>query len=119
MQRLLNRPGFTDKLKHWRNRRTYENELSDIYDGNVWKEFSTDKYHNFLKFKRNYGVMLNFDFFQPYKHTTESYGAFYLTLMNLPRSERFKKENVLLVGIVPPFEHEPLFSQYILTAISG
>lgn len=51
--------------------------------------------------------MLNLDFFQPYKHTTESFGAIYLTLMNLPRSERFKQENVILVGIIPPFLHEP------------
>ena len=27
--------------------------------------------------------------------------------MNLPRSERFKQENVILVGIIPPFLHEP------------
>ena len=27
--------------------------------------------------------------------------------MNLPRSERFKKENVILVGIIPPLGHEP------------
>ena len=51
--------------------------------------------------------MLNVDFFQPYKHSTESYGAVYLTLMNLPRSERFKQENVVLVSIIPPFSHEP------------
>ena len=52
--------------------------------------------------------MLNFDFFQPYKHTISSYGALYLTLMNLPRTRSiFKQENVILVGIIPPFEHEP------------
>ena len=28
-------------------------------------------------------------------------------LMNLPRSERFKQENILLVGVIPAFEHEP------------
>ena len=50
--------------------------------------------------------MLNFNFFQPYKHVTDSYGALYLTLMNLPRSERFKQENVLLVGIIAPLDHE-------------
>ena len=46
-------------------------------------------------------MLLNFDFFQPYKHTPESYGVFYMTLMNLPRDQRFKQENVLLVGIIP------------------
>ena len=51
--------------------------------------------------------MLNFDFFQPFKHTTDSYGVLYLVLMNLPRSVRFKQENVIIVGIVPAFEKEP------------
>lgn len=82
LQRLLNRPGFAAKLEQWRNRISCEHQMSDVYDGNILKEFSTDKY--FLKYKRNYGVMLNFIFFQPYKHTTESYDNIYLTLMNLP-----------------------------------
>lgn len=86
-QRLLNRPGFAAKLEHWRTRPTVDSKVSDVYDGNVWKEFSSDKYNKFLTYKRNCGVMLNIDFFQPYKHTTDSYGALYLTLMNLPRSE--------------------------------
>ena len=51
--------------------------------------------------------MLNFDFFQLYKHTTDSYGVFYLTLINLPRELRFREENILLVGIIPAYEHEP------------
>lgn len=63
--------------------------------------------------------MLNVDFFQPYKHVHDSYGAIYLTIMNLPRSERFKQQNVIvIVGIIPAFEHEPdSYTQSILTAI--
>ena len=30
-----------------------------------------------------------------------------MTLTNLPREQRFKQENVLLIGIIPAFEHEP------------
>ena len=107
LQRLLNRPGYASKMEEWRNRPTCENQIADIYDGKIWKEFNTSKHSNFLKSKQSYGVMLNFDFFQPYKHTTDSYGVFYLSLMNLPRSERFKQENVLLLGIIPALEHEP------------
>lgn len=51
--------------------------------------------------------MLNVDFFQPFKHVTASYGVIYLAILNLPRSERLKKENILIIGIIPPFEHEP------------
>lgn len=51
--------------------------------------------------------MLNFDFFQPFKHVTNSYGVLYMTLLNLPRDQRFKRENVLLLRVIPAFEHEP------------
>ena len=46
------------------------------------------------------GLMVNVDWFQPYKHTTCSVGAIYLTIMNLPRSIRFKRENVILIGVL-------------------
>lgn len=106
-QRLLMRAGFAEKLEHWRNREAKDDLLSDIYDGQVWKEFNSPKYGNFLKNRRACGLMLNMDFFQPYKHVRQSYGVLYLSLMNLPRSERFKQENILLVGVIPAFEHEP------------
>ena len=51
--------------------------------------------------------MFNVDFFQPYKHVRDSYGVLYLTIINLPRSERFKQQNMLIVGVIPAFEHEP------------
>ena len=33
-------------------------------------------------------------------------GTVYLIIMNLLRSERFKRENVILVGIIPNMEKE-------------
>ena len=113
LQRLLYRPGFTELLEHWRKRQSKEGCMSDVYDGQVWNNFKSEKFSNFLQNKRCYGVMLNFDFFQPYKHTPESYGVFYITLMNLPRDQRFKQENVLLVGIIPAFEHEPSLYSFV------
>ena len=44
-----------------------------------------------------FGLTLNLDWFQPFKHSTYSIGAIYLTIMNLPR----EPENVLLVGLMP------------------
>ena len=51
--------------------------------------------------------MLNIDWFQPFKHVTDSIGAIYLSVINLSREERFKTENLLLVGLIPAMEHEP------------
>lgn len=63
---------------------------------------------DFLKAPRNYGLMLNFDFFQPMKHRKDySVGVFYMVILNLPRAERYKWENVIVVGIIPSFSKEP------------
>ena len=54
------------------------------------------------------GLMINVDWFQPYKHTTCSVGAIilFLTIMNLLRYLRYKRQNVILVGMLPGL-HEP------------
>lgn len=41
-------------------------------------------------------------------------GAIYLTIQNLPRSERFKEENVILVGVIPgPSEPKLVINSYL------
>lgn len=51
---------------------------------------------------------MNVDWFQPFKHRSDfSVGVIYMVLMNLPRGSRFKKENVILVGVIPALDHEP------------
>ena len=54
----------------------------------------------------NYGLMLNMDFFQPYKHVQYSLGAIYITVLNLPRELQNKAQNVILIGLIPG-PHEP------------
>ena len=50
--------------------------------------------------------MTNVDWFQPFTHTQYSIGAMYLAVMNLPRHLRFRRENMILCGIIPG-PHEP------------
>ena len=45
--------------------------------------------------------MINLDWFQPTKHGCDSIGVIYMVVINLPRQERFKPENVIIVGIIP------------------
>ncbi len=80
--------------------------MSSIYDGQIWAEFQEYNGKPFLSQPFTYGLMLNVDWFKPYKHLEYSVGAMYLTIMNLPRQKRFKEENVLLVGLIPG-PHEP------------
>ena len=46
-------------------------------------------------------ILLHLYWFQPYTHTQTSIGVIYLTVLNLPRYLRYKRENVILVGIIP------------------
>ena len=57
---------------------------------------------------------MNVDWFSPFKHTPYSAGAVYLSVMNLPRSKRFVKENMILVGLIPgPNERSLNINSYL------
>ena len=82
--------------------------LTDVYHGKMWKDFGTYKTEDFLNAPRNYGLMLNFDYFQPMKHWNDySVGVLYVVILNLSHSERFKWENVIVVGIISSMDCEP------------
>jgi Transposase family tnp2 len=99
--------GFEKSLRHWADRSDFDNILTDIYDGRIWKTFKETSDHNSINFFRpevadsNLGLMLNLDWFQPYEGTTHSTGVIYAAICNLPRDIRFKRENLLILGILP------------------
>ena len=47
------------------------------------------------------GIIINVDWFQPFKRTVYSSGAIYGAICNLPRELRFKPENMLILGLMP------------------
>ena len=98
---FVKRPGFADACEVWRCRDLPEDVLADVYDGAVWKQFQYVDGDPFLAMPRNYGFMLNVDWYQPFKQSPYSIGVIYLVLLNLPRAMRFKKEIVFVVGIIP------------------
>ena len=109
LQNLLRNPDFEDMCESWRELNHQEDSLSDVYDGRVWAEFS-----DFFNVRQNYGLMLNCDWFQPFKHVSSfSIGAIYLVILNLPRAERFKRKNVILVGLIPSMEKEPPTNSFL------
>ena len=67
LEEILSRAGLPEKCEKWRG--LHYNCMTDIYDGKLWNDFQTVKGKDFLNSPRNYGLMLNFDFFQPMKHT--------------------------------------------------
>lgn len=60
----------------------------------------------FLAVPNNVCLAINIDWFNPYDDTAYSVGAVYLVVLNLPRLERFKIQNVILAGMMPG-PHEP------------
>lgn len=74
---------------------------ADVYDGQLWKEFQTVEGSPFLCAANCYGLLVNVDWFQPYKHIVYSVGVIYIAFLNLPRLIRFKRENIIIVGIIP------------------
>ena len=106
IQRLVKKEGFEKLCEDWKSRCISDDLLSDVFDGNIWKDFNGGKYDFFTE-ERNYGLMLNVDWFQPFKFSNYSVGAVYLSVLNLPREERFKRNNIILVGIIPDCKSEP------------
>lgn len=60
---------------------------------------------------------MDVDWFQPFVHTVYSTGAIYLTIQNLPRHERYKHENVILVGLIPGPKEPKLTANAYLTPL--
>ena len=108
LQEMLLRPGFLYRCQLWRSRQTNAGTYSDVYDGAVWKQFQTYDGHPFLSLTGNLAFQLNIEWFNPFKHTQHSEGAIYLSILNLPRTERYLQENIILVGVIPGPKEPPL-----------
>ena len=100
LKEFLLKPEFFNECKVWKTLHNSE-MLSDVYDGKLWKEFENVNGEPFLRDNLALGFTLNIDWFQPYKLTTSSVGVIFLSIMNLPRSIRYKRGNIILIGLIP------------------
>ena len=118
LQALVLRTGFMELCESTR-KGFAATGLSDVYDGTLWKDFITVDQSAFLSECNNYGLLLNVDWLQPYEHVQYSVGVLYLVILNLPRSIRFKRENVILFGIIPgPREPSLTMNTYLSPLVS-
>ena len=102
LKNLFMRQGFSKSFESSLNTRpVVPHTMADVIHGKMWSDFQYYNDEPLLSDPYSLGLMMNFDFFQPYKHVTYSVGVIYLVIMNLPRNVRFKQENVLLIGILP------------------
>ena len=103
---FLERPDFFHKCEQWRSRSTSTGTFGDVYDGCIWKKFQSVNGRSFLSSPFNFAFIMNVDWYQPFKRTSYSLGVIYLAFLNLPRNERYLRQNILVVGIIPG-PHEP------------
>ena len=119
LQSLLLQPGFLGLCEEWRGNVSDHSVVCDVYSGKVWREFMIINGRSFLASQYNLAFMLNIDWFQPYKHRTYAVGVMYLAIMNLPRNIRFKRENIILLGLIPgPKEPSLTINTYLTPHIS-
>lgn len=102
LQKFISRPGFIESCETWRKANSSDGFMTDVYDGKLWQE----EWKEYLKVPGNLLLMLNVDWFRVYKHSSYSIGMIYLVIQNLPRTLRFKPENILIVSSIPG-AHEP------------
>ena len=97
-------PTFFTECEAWRRKRQSELShfvYSDVHDGAMWKDLQTSAMDNFLQTPYSLALQINIDWFQPFDHVTYSVGAIYITVLNLPSTQRYKLENMFLVAILP------------------
>ena len=104
LAQMYQNPSFESNLQHWINQSNFAKFLCDIYDGNIWKTFKDGNSELFFSKETadsHLGLVLNIDWFQPYDNKTHSTGVIYAAIANLPREIHFRRENMLILGILP------------------
>ncbi|XP_022102683.1 uncharacterized protein LOC110985747 [Acanthaster planci] len=107
LENMIKREGFLDDCQKWKGRNIPGESLADVYEGKLWKQFQAYHEQPLETGKYFFGFMINCDWFQPYVRRNVSVGVIYLTVLNLPRVMRFKQENTIVVGVIPPLDKEP------------
>lgn len=101
VQEFFLRSDFEDTLKVTRNKNQDEDFYGDIHDGAMWTEQLDCFGMPFCSGANSVSFSLNIDWFQPFDNIVYSCGVIYLSVNNIPRKDRYKEENILLVGIMP------------------
>jgi len=99
---------FLAKCEHWRDSfqpftsiKNSNGLLTDIYNGEVWYRYQIVDEKPFLAAPNNLALILNLDWFTPFKHIQYSIGILYAVVANFPRSERYKLDNVTIIACIP------------------
>ena len=92
-------------------------DYRDIWDGKILQQFMVDPEdarRPLLNCKTNLALLLYLDFFNPFQRVVYSRGALYISVLNIPTSQRFKAKWTMLIGLIPgPSEPKGHFNSYL------
>lgn len=67
LEHLVKRSHFLELCEQWRIRHIPPDVYTDVYDGKIWNDFQTYDDMDFLAKSGNLALMLNVNWFQPFK----------------------------------------------------
>lgn len=84
-------------------------EVRDVFDGHLYRSLcdtpvtinGNPQSHHFFSDKRDIAVGISTDGFTPFKRRNQSCWPIIVYNYNLPPEERFHKDNILCVGVIP------------------
>ena len=112
LKKLFNSPDFNSLLDKTRSRLPpiSDDVMDDVQDAQIWKDFADS---NFFSSKYNLALMLYVDWFRPFKRSQYHVGVLILTVLNLPREERFKKRWSIVTGTIIVTELDGCYNFYL------
>ena len=75
LTKLFGKTDFSLKCERWRSRHQSPGMYTDVYDGLVWEKFQSVNGKPFLQFPNNLALILNVDWFNPFKHKIQCWCA--------------------------------------------
>ena len=95
LKHMYNNASFC-KLIQKASEKLSTNVLEDIKDGEVWKDFTMNPLRPSVPFLTDIGLLLNVNWFKPFKRSEYKVSAIMMT-----EEVRFRKEWTMVLGVIP------------------
>jgi hypothetical protein len=120
----MTRVHYPDMKEQWCDREPFYHPVTgeeigcDFYDFSVWQSFHQPGGRIDWTRRGNCLLMGNMDWYQPFKHTTASLGLVWLVNLCIPRAQRYKRHNVMLVAVLPGLSEKELRCDRLLESVA-
>jgi hypothetical protein len=124
IRECMTRVNYPDMNEQWRNREPYFHPVTgeeigcDFYDFGVWDAFHQPGGRIDWTRRGNCLLMGNMDWYAPFKHTTASLGLVWMVNLCIPRAQRYKRHNVMLVAVLPGLSEKELRCDRLLEPLA-